>query len=264
MKLISIIVCSIDPLKFANVTANYAARLAGVNYEIVAIHDAISLTEAYNRGVKRARGEVIVFSHDDIEHLRVDFARELLGSIESADLVGAAGTSRCVDAYWAAAGHPNLHGSCAYPASGGTVNLVIYGIDASMTQGIQALDGMFFAARREVFERVTFDEKNFDGFHVYDVDFSFCAYKAGFRVAVNNNFLVLHKSGGQFGDAWLHYRERFLRKHFGTTCVPLAARPIFIQSPFRSVDELVAAWDLPTLVDLTRQLRQRAAQVPRN
>jgi hypothetical protein len=263
MKLISVIVCSVDPVKFARVSANYAARLAGIHHEIVAIHDAISLAEAYNRGVKRARGEVIVFSHDDIEHLRGDFASELLGSLESADLVGAAGTSLCVDAYWAAAGHPNLHGSCAYPASGGAVNLAVYGIDAPMTQGIQALDGMFFAARREVFDGIAFDEENFDGFHGYDVDFSFRAYKAGIRVAVNNNFLVLHDSGGQFDDTWLRYRERFLRKHFGAQSVPLPARPIFIQSPFRSVDDLVAAWDLPTLVDLTRQLRLRAPPAPR-
>src|SRR4029079_202349 len=111
MALVSVIVCSIDPAKFARVSANYASRLADIEHEIVAIHDASSLAEGYNRGVKRAQGDVLVFSHDDVEHLRDDFADVLLDSLDNADVVGAVGTNRCVDAFWAAAGHPHLHGA---------------------------------------------------------------------------------------------------------------------------------------------------------
>jgi hypothetical protein len=168
-----------------------------------------------------------------------------------------------VDAYWAAAGHPHLHGACVFPVSGEAANLVIYGIDAPFVGGIQALDGMFFAARREVLERVVFDEETFDGFHGYDIDFTFSAQKAGFRVAVNNRFLVLHRSAGGFGDAWLGYRDRFVRKHFGSVRLPLPQRPVFIQSPFPSVEDVAAAWDIPTIIELTRQLRQRVGSAAR-
>ena len=129
MPRVSVVICSIDPAKFARVTANYAQRLKAVDHEIVAIHDARSLSEAYNRGVARASGDAIVFSHDDVEHLRSDFAAELLASLERVDIVGAAGTTRCVDAYWAAAGHPHVHGACAFPDAGGRAHLSIYGVE---------------------------------------------------------------------------------------------------------------------------------------
>ena len=52
----------------------------------------------------------------------------------------------------------------------------IYGVDGAVSPGLQALDGMFFAARRDVLARCAFDEATFDGFHGYDIDFSFRAY----------------------------------------------------------------------------------------
>lgn len=257
MPRVSVVICSIDPAKFARVTANYALRLHAIDHEIIAIHDARSLAEAYNRGVARSRGDVIVFSHDDVEHLKPDFAAELLASLERVDIVGAAGTTRCIDAYWAAAGHPHVHGACAFPDAGGKVRFAIYGVEAPLVTGIQALDGMFFAARREAFERVRFDEETFDGFHGYDVDFSYAAHKAGLRVGVNNRFLVLHHSAGRFAEAWLGYRARFLAKHFAGAERALPQRPVFIHAPFGSVRELTDAWDFDTLADLTRQLRKR-------
>lgn len=257
MPRVSVVICSIDPAKFARVTANYALRLKEVAHEIVAIHDARSLAEGYNRGVARSRGEVIVFSHDDVEHLKADFASELLASLERVDIVGAAGTTKCIDAYWAAAGHPHVHGACAFPDAGGKAHLSIYGVEAPLVTGVQALDGMFFAARRSALERVRFDEETFDGFHGYDVDFSYSAHKAGLAVGVNNRFLVLHHSAGRFAEAWLGYRDRFLAKHFAAAGRPMPQRPVFIHAPFASVRDLAEAWDFDTLAQLTRQLRKR-------
>ena len=74
LMLVSVIVCSIDDAKLAAVTANYRERLAGTAHEIVAIRDARSLAEAYNRAARAAKGDLLVFSHDDVEHLREDFA----------------------------------------------------------------------------------------------------------------------------------------------------------------------------------------------
>jgi len=38
-------------------------------YEIVAVRDARSLAEGYNRGVARSSGDIVILSHDDIEFL---------------------------------------------------------------------------------------------------------------------------------------------------------------------------------------------------
>src|SRR6185503_5578792 len=62
--------------------------------------------------------------------------------------------------------------------------VLICAVPAPLIHGMQALDGLFMAANREVLERVRFDEVTFDGFHGYDMDFSFSSHLAGFRLAV--------------------------------------------------------------------------------
>jgi len=89
---------------------------------------------------------------------------------------------------------------------------------------MQALDGLFMAANREVLERVRFDEVTFDGFHCYDIDFSFSSHLAGFRVAVAADMPVLHASAGNFDPTWEHYAARFMAKH-AASIPPSRPRP---------------------------------------
>src|SRR4029453_17158555 len=62
---ISILVCSIDPARFGNVSASYQTHFAGHQLEIVGVHDARSLAEGYNRAATRSTGDILIFSHDD-------------------------------------------------------------------------------------------------------------------------------------------------------------------------------------------------------
>jgi GT2 family glycosyltransferase len=78
--------------------------------------------------------------------------------------------------------------------------------------GAQALDGLFFAARRSVFERLEFDAVNFDGFHFYDLDFTYRAFLAGLRVRIQCDILIIHASSGSFDEVYLRYAERFAAK----------------------------------------------------
>src|SRR5713226_954151 len=89
----------------------------------------------------------------------------------------------------------------------------VFGVDGANSSHLQGLDGMFFVAKRCVVESVPFDEATFDGFHGYDVDFSFAAHLAGFRVGTTAEIAVIHASGGKFGDAWQRYAERFASKY---------------------------------------------------
>ena len=64
--------------------------------------------------------------------------------------------------------------------------------------GIQALDGVFMAMRREVATAIPFDAEAFDGFHLYDLDFSFRAHRGGFRLAVCRDVVLIHESTGSY------------------------------------------------------------------
>jgi len=77
------------------------------------------------------------------------------------------------------------------------------------------MDGVFLAVRRDVLEHLPFDEKRFDGFHLYDVDFTFSANLAGFRLGVANDLYPLHRSGGRYDKVWRGYAKRFLDKRGG-------------------------------------------------
>jgi hypothetical protein len=52
----------------------------------------------------------------------------------------------------------------------------------------------------------------FDGFHLYDIDFSYRAFLAGYRIAVPADLLLVHFSLGRYDAAWHQYNRRFLEK----------------------------------------------------
>ena len=127
------------------------------------------------------------------------------------DLIGVAGTDLLIHPHWAAADSRHCYGQIAYPTADGKFDVNIIGAPDRAVGGIQALDGCFMAARRQVIERIAFDAVNFDGFHLYDLDFSFQAYHAGFKLAVVNDINLLHQSGGDYGAQWARYAERFAK-----------------------------------------------------
>jgi len=213
---ISIIICSIRPERFARVCETYRALFRDVRHEIIGIHDARSLCEGYNRGAARARGEIVLFSHDDVEIATPDFAARLLRHLARHDVVGVAGTTRLIGGSWTYAGWPHLQGQVGSRISRpGSLMVTIYGLHGGEAVGVQAIDGVFLAAHRPVLERVRFDEQTFDGWHLYDLDFTFCAHLAGFRTAVCQDLCLIHNSFGTYDRAWETYIQRFEDKHRG-------------------------------------------------
>jgi GT2 family glycosyltransferase len=171
----------------------------GLPHEIIGIHDARSLCEGYNRGIRRATGDVVILSHDDVVIVNPDFAARLLAHLTSHDLVGVAGTTRLIGGNWVDAGWPHLHGQIGSQIhQPGKLVVTAYQVSGATVLGAQALDGAFLALRREAFERVQFDERTFDGWHLYDLDFSFSAHLAGLRTAICNDLCLIHNSIGAY------------------------------------------------------------------
>ena len=57
---------------------------------------------------------------------------------------------------------------------------------------VAVIDGMCMMARREVFDKLAFDEKNYKGFHMYDMDICMQILQTGLRVCVTDKILVTH------------------------------------------------------------------------
>lgn len=225
---VSVVIPSITPEKYARASASFDAALAGLEHEIVGVHDARSMCEACNRGVAASRGDVLVFTHDDVEVASPDFAARLLDALDAADVVGIAGTSRIAGAAWAASGPPHIHGQVGYRGDRGAIEVVAFGLDAPVRADAQALDGCFMAARREVLEELRFDDATFTGWHLYDVDFTVSAWLAGFSVAVREDLLVIHQSRGRYDERWQRDAARFAAKHRAALPPPAPITPIAV------------------------------------
>jgi GT2 family glycosyltransferase len=112
----------------------------------------------------------------------------------------------CTD--WA--GAPHLHGQIIHRQPGQTDYVYLaWGLSRTVIGGIEALDGVLFATRRHVWEKIRFDAATFDGFHLYDVDFSYRCFLEGFRLAVASDLLVIHESTGRYDRSWQRYNFRF-------------------------------------------------------
>jgi hypothetical protein len=211
---VSIVVCSNRGSTLHSMQRNFVAALGDREHEFIAIADARSLCEGYNRGLEKARHGIVVFSHDDVELVSpraFDAIEQALAENHVAGLAGS-GLVRGPAVMWA--GHPHLRGFVAMPVPGDAhaCKATLFSLECGVLDGMQALDGFFFAARRDAALSVGFDATTFDGFHFYDLDFTYRAALAGLRVAVTTDVVAIHHSLGNFGDVWQRYAPRFTAK----------------------------------------------------
>ena len=233
MPAFSVIICSSDAGKFAKASASWQAALAGVDVEIIGIHDARSLASGYNRGLDRAAGEIVVFSHDDVDVITPDAGERIATHLRTFDIVGIAGTRRLIGGAWYLAGEPHdfMLVIQPHPETGRPV-LLVEGGGPLVADGIQALDGVFFAARASVARDLRFDAMTFDHFHLYDLDFSYRAHLAGCNLAVCRDLLLVHDSRGSFDPRWDAYRARFESKFAGRFAeLPPRREPRIVNAP---------------------------------
>jgi hypothetical protein len=107
----------------------------------------------------------------------------------------------------------------------GQITVTAFQMHGAVTAGAQVVDGVLMAAHRGLWQTLPFDEDTFDGWHLYDFDFSFSAHRAGRGVAIANDLLVVHESTGNFGEAWQRYAKKFIAKHGIPLATPATASP---------------------------------------
>ena len=214
--MISIVFCSIHPERAKIMQRHYEFMLGNEPHEIIVITDALSLAEAFNRALDQAKGEIVILSHDDIEFLKPsDWLSKIKLYLNNYDLIGLAGTTKLIGPAWASAGPPNTFGQVAELNSTDDhpYRVLILGTHAPIIPNIQAVDGLFMAFNKNITKNIRFDAINFDGFHCYDIDFSFRLHLAGYRLGVATDIPVIHSSQGKFSDSWKTYAYRFIDKH---------------------------------------------------
>jgi hypothetical protein len=241
---VSFVICSVDDRRFARVSESLRAHFDGTPWELIRIPDAKSICEGYNRGLDRARGDVVVLCHDDIELVASDFRRRLVSHLARYDVIGVAGCTDLGGPSWFWSGPPHIHHWVTHYDGERRLVPGICGAHGPAVERAQALDGVFIAARRSVFQRLRFDAELLDGFHCYDIDFSYRAHRAGLNVAVALDLLIVHDtSRGEFDEQYRRYAALLCRKFPELLRRPEAKPPLFHGTTVESVDEVRALYD---------------------
>lgn len=174
------------------------------------INQGESLTSAYNRGLAQAKYDVVVFLHDDIIVKTNNWAPKLLKTFKNNPEYGIIGVAGSRDLpvsgrWWEDS--KKMVGRVEHSQEGKTW-LSSYSSDqGNDVVETLILDGVFFAIDKNKIKK-TFDE-SVEGFHFYDVDFTFSNHLAGVKLGVITNIRILHKSIGLTNEEWEKNRLAF-------------------------------------------------------
>ena len=118
----------------------------------------------------------MVFLHEDVFHLEHGWGQKLLHKFShdsSIGVVGLAGTQflNTDPPLWSWAGRPFLFGKIVHELDNGERFFMTVFSPDSGDREVVAVDGCWFAVRKEVFKHARFDTETFRGFHFYDIDF---------------------------------------------------------------------------------------------
>jgi glycosyltransferase involved in cell wall biosynthesis len=218
--MISVIVCSNKPPDWT-VHERNVGKTIGASFEYCRMDNRgkpTGICAAYNTGVSRASGDILVFVHEDVFFLEPGWGTVLeqkFAADPALGLVGVAGTQFLyrTSASWAKAGRPFIRGRIVneYHESD-EFFMTVFSWD-KQDAPVVAVDGLFFAIRRPLFNRIRFDEETFDKYHFYDLDICMQIRAARCSLIVTWDIFVKHLSRGNADDVWREYGRRFLLKH---------------------------------------------------
>ena len=210
----SFIVNTISPKKIANLQKNLKKVMHSTPWELICIHDAKSMCEGYNRGMAMARGTFFIFCHEDMEFIAEDITTSLELAFENSDVFGVMGTRLCLGLNFTLAGIPHVVGLWVEEKATNDFVIMASGVEGVMLHGIQSLDGVLIGAHSSVAKTLGWDQDTFDGWHGYDGDFSYRAYRAGYNVAITCVLPIIHYCQSNFMDQdFLDAETKFFNKH---------------------------------------------------
>ena len=218
--MISIIICSRKSDISIELKENIVETI-GCEFELFLMDNSgndYSIFQAYNEGVKSAKGDLLCFVHDDVRFRTSGWGKRIETHFladEKLGMIGFAGAHFLPDApmYWDESPFISEHNLTT--RNGQTeqcFSLEHFG-EKPLSE-VAAIDGMCFFVRRSLFDSIAFDEATFNGFHLYDMDVSMQVRKAGFKVCVCNDVLVEHFYDYNPSKAGFELFEANLRKFY--------------------------------------------------
>mgnify|MGYP002623476925 CR=1 FL=1 len=217
--MISCIICSRKSALPEELKENIASTI-GCEYEVIIIDNSncqYTIFSAYNEGVRRAKGDIVCFMHEDIIIHTQEWGKRLVSIFKDSKigLVGVIGSQFLPNtnaSWWNCGaqvgeilqGNQDAYGN--YSVWYNNSNAVNSPIDCVV------VDGCFMALRKSLFDYIHFDEDTFSSFHAYDLDICMQVLGLDLRVVVIDKLLIEHKSSGVVGADYITQRDIFYKK----------------------------------------------------
>ncbi|TFF33704.1 glycosyltransferase [Mucilaginibacter psychrotolerans] len=217
--MISIIICSIDPVLLAAVKENISATI-GIPFEIIATDNRNStkgICEVYNDSVAYARYELLCFVHEDIVISTQDWGKTLVRLFKDPKLglVGVAGSNYrpLTPSAWAGIGPKTVYQNIIQAHKFKKADDALHYLNPKKEKlaKVACVDGVWLTTTKTIASAIKFDQDTFKGFHVYDVDFSMSVAQS-YTVAVTFEILIKHLSEGRYDQAWMADNLKFSEK----------------------------------------------------
>ena len=164
-----------------------------------------SAAEALNHGASIAKGDYLMFVHQDVSFKDSGFLERILKSISSMPKNTIAGAAGVQDARGVLSSI--THGYPPVPAGDIVIN---------SAQSCQTLDEVLFICPRTLFDELRFDSSACPGWHLYVVDFCLSAYSKGYRAFVLPMDIYHKSSGYSMNKGYYTALEKVSSKHKGT------------------------------------------------
>lgn len=178
-----------------------------------------SLTELYNKAIKRSKNNYICIIHDDlIFEKNSDWGKKIIKHFENSDygILGKAGTTSLRESgKWWEESHlmiGSVYHTHVDPESGNKSSWEskYSGNFGKKIIPVVLVDGLFLAINKNKIKK-EFDE-NFVGYHIYEIDWCINNFYAGVKIGVIFDFKLTHKSIGMTNEQWEENRKQLVNK----------------------------------------------------
>lgn len=248
--MISVLICSANAQLLSQIQKNIYETI-GTTVEIISYDNRKNrkgICEAYNILAAKARYPFLCFLHEDVLFSTTDWGKRILKIFSDRSdigVIGIAGSKYKSASYsgWFTGVKELDCANYIHQYNNGVERVYLKPQNEGSLEEVVCLDGVFVCSRKEVWQRIKFDEKDLTGFHFYDIGFTLEAARIC-SVAVTYDIDILHiTKGGDFGNNWIetaiHYHSAIQDK-LPFTIVPVVAS---------KVDKLIMATWLDVLKD---------------
>jgi glycosyltransferase involved in cell wall biosynthesis len=175
--------------------------------------DGRSLTEVYNEILEESTNDIVVLCHDDIYFDTKNWVKKLVRHFEKNPhgIIGLAGTSHMPKSGMWWEDRSKMYGIVNHESEGKKWESKYSSSLGDKLKDVVVVDGLFICLSKSRIKK-RFDE-TVEGFHFYDVNFSFQNFLEGVQIGVMFDIRVTHKSIGMTNEKWERNRIQFSERY---------------------------------------------------